>query len=507
MLTEANPPESLGARTAKGAGWLIAWRMASRLLGIVNTVVLVRLLLPSDFGLVALATSLSFAVDGLSYIGVQDALVRERVLDRTLYDTGFTMNLIRGGLTALIIVACAWPAARFFGDARLTTIFLVLALGMFAGALENIGTIDFQRDLAFDKQIQILFVPRVAGVIASIACAVIWRSYWALVVAILVQRGTRLLFTYVIHPYRPRTTLSAWRRLVGFSFWSWANSMTALVQGRSDAIIIGGYLNPMAVGLYSVGAEVGSLASSEVLDPITRALFAGFSSARRTGDGIGSAYLRAISVVALLVLPASAGIALIAPPLMHLAFGARWDAAVPLVQVFACVGVFRVGGTISAVLLTAEGVPQIAFRIEAILTVVRLAGLLAAVPAFGLIGAAAAVAVTALVDEMIYLVVTFRRTGLHARDLARIIWRPALATGGMALALLATGLTRPPVGTGPGWSGLLLGATVLLGALVFAAVLLLAWLAAGRPRGAETYLLSMAGQAIRRWRVRRSGAS
>jgi lipopolysaccharide exporter len=504
-LSEPSPGGSLGARTAKGAGWLIAWRLISRVLGIVNTVVLVRLLLPSDFGLVALATSLSFAVDGLSYIGVQDALVRERVLDRTLYDTGFTMNLIRGVLTALIIVACAWPAARFFGDARLTTIFLVLALGMFAGALANIGVIDFQRDLAFDKQIQIMLIPRLAGVIASIACAVVWRSYWALVVAILVQRAALVLFTYVIHPYRPGVTLRAWRRLIGFSVWSWANSMTALVQGRSDAIIIGGCLNPTSVGLYSVGAEVGGLASSEVLDPITRALFAGFSSARRSGDGIGAAYLRAISVVALLVLPASAGIALIAPSLMHLVFGARWDAAVPLVQMFACIGVFRVGGTISAVLLTAEGVPHIAFRIEAVITVVRLAALLVAVPAFGLIGAAAAVAVTALADETIYLVVTFRRTGLRARDLARIIWRPALATGGMALALLTTDLTQPSVGESDVTSGMLLVATVLLGALVFGVVLLLAWLAAGRPRGAETYLLSMAGQTIGQWRGRRSG--
>jgi lipopolysaccharide exporter len=498
-LSEANPGGSLGARTAKGAGWLIAWRLISRLLGMVNTVVLVRLLLPSDFGLVALAASLAVAVDGLSYIGVQDALVRERVLDRTLYDTGFTMELVRGTLTALVIVACAWPAARFFGDTRLTTIFLVLALGMFATAVENIGTIDFRRDLAFDKQIQIMFVPRVAGVIASIACAVIWRSYWALVAAILVQRGVRLLFTYVIHPYRPGVTLRAWRRLVGFTFWSWANSMTALVQGRSDTIIIGGYLNPTAVGLYSVGAEVGGLASSELLSPITSALFAGFSSARRTGEGVGRAYLRAISVVALLVLPASAGIALIARPMMNLVFGVPWDAAVPLVQVFASIGVLRVGGAISGALLTAEGVPHIAFRVEAVVTVVRLAALLVAVPTFGLIGVVAAVAVTAMADETIYLVVTFRRTGLRARDLALVLWRPALATGVMALVLLAAGLHRPPADAGVLWRSLQLATTVLLGALVYGATLVLAWLASGRRGGAESYILEMAGQAVRQW--------
>jgi lipopolysaccharide exporter len=498
-LSEPSPGGSLGARTAKGAGWLIAWRLISRLLGVVNTVVLVRLLLPSDFGLVALATSLAVAVDGLSYIGVLDALVRERVLDRSLYDTGFTMNLLRGILTALIIVACAWPAARFFGDARLTTIFLVLAVGVLAVALANIGIVDFQRDLAFNKQIQIQLVPRVAGVIASIACAVVWRSYWALVAAILVQRAAYLLFTYVIHPYRPGITLRAWRRLVGFSFWSWANSMTALVQGRSDAIIIGGYLNPTAVGLYSVGAEVGGLASSELLAPITGALFAGFSSARRTGEGVGRAYLRAIAVVALLVLPTSAGVAVIARPMMLLVFGERWDAAVPLVQLFACIGVFRVGGAISGALLMAEGVPHIGFRIEAVVTVVRLVALLVAVPAFGLIGAAAAVAVTALVDEVIYLVVTFRRVGLLPSDLALIIWRPAVATGGMALALLTTGLTRVSPGASDVTAGLLLGATILAGALVFGAIVLLAWLMSGRPQGAETYLLGLSGQVLRRW--------
>ena len=118
----------------------------------------------------------------------------------------------------------------FFGDARLTTIFLVLALALFATSLENVGTVDFQRDMTFGKQVAIQFVPRVVSVAASMACAVIWRSYWALVVGIVVVRGLRLVFTFVVDPYGPRITLRAWRRLVGFSFWSWALSMTALYR-------------------------------------------------------------------------------------------------------------------------------------------------------------------------------------------------------------------------------------------------------------------------------------
>jgi lipopolysaccharide exporter len=498
-LAEPDQSGSLGARTIKGAGWLVGWRMGSRLLGIVSTVVLVRVLTPSDFGLVALATSFSFAVDGLSYLGVQDALVREPMIDRLMYDTGFTMGVLRGLLTSLIIVACAWPAAQFFGDPRLTTIFLVLAVALFSSSLENIATIDFQRDMVFGKQVQIQFLPRVISVIATIACALIWRSYWALVVGILVGRAARLLFTYGLHPYRPRFTLRAWRRLVGFSFWSWATSMTALVQGRSDAMVIGGYLNPTAVGIYSVGAEIGGLASSELLGPITSALFAAFSSARRTGDSVAWAYLRAISVMALIMLPASAGIALVAQPMMHLVFGVRWDAAVPLVQLFAFAGVFRVGGAISVAVLISEGLPNIGFRVEFVSTVLRVLALLALVPSFGLIGAASGVAITGLVEEVIYVVITFRRTGLHARDLALIVWRPAVATAVMALALMSAGLTRTSIGEGALQNGLLLAVAVAAGATVFVASLLLAWLASGRKRGAETYVLSVLGQAARPW--------
>lgn len=477
----------------------MGWRFVSRVLGIANTVVLVRLLVPSDFGLVALATSFSFSIDGLSYIGVQDALVRERGLDRAMYDTGFTLTALRGLITALLIVACAWPAAQFFGDTRLTTIFLVLALALLLSSLENIGTVDFQREMAFVRQIQVLIVPRVVSVIASIAYAVVFKSYWALVVGIVVNRSTRLLFTYVIHPYRPRLTLRAWRRLVGFSFWSWALSMVALVQARADTIILGGYLNPTAVGIYSVGGEVGGLASSELVGPMGAALFGGFASARRSGDGLAWAYNRAIAVVALLTLPTSAGIALLARPLMHLAFGARWDAAVPLVQLFAFIGVCRAGGTVSVILLTVEGMLTVNFRIELVLTVLRIVILLVAVPVYGVIGAACGVAAAGLIEEAIYLVVTFRHMRLRARDFVFGVWRPVLATGVMSVAVSTVELHWPHMESGAIWEGFHFGATVLVGAVVYCAALLLVWQAVGRPRGAETYVLGLAQPVLHRW--------
>lgn len=226
--TEAEVP-SVSQRTAAGAGWIIAWRVATRNIGLVSTLILVRLLQPADFGLVAIATGVIAMIDVVSAIGVQDALVRAPDLDRDMYDTGFGLSILRGFLTALVIVVIAWPMGWFFGDGRLTVVMLALAAGSVISAFENIGIIDFRRDVAFRKEFDMQLWSRVVSATTTICVAVIWRSYWALVAGILTYRLVRLLQSYVMSPYRPRVTFRAWRRIIGFSLWSWASSMLAQI--------------------------------------------------------------------------------------------------------------------------------------------------------------------------------------------------------------------------------------------------------------------------------------
>src|SRR6202012_3941438 len=111
-MPDAKTELSLTTRTARGAGWVVGWRLATRLLGTISTLLLVRLLVPGDFGLVAIATTFSQAVDGLADIGVDNALIREPSVDRAMYDTGFTLALIRGIASSVLISLCAWPVAR-----------------------------------------------------------------------------------------------------------------------------------------------------------------------------------------------------------------------------------------------------------------------------------------------------------------------------------------------------------------------------------------------------------
>ena len=153
---------------------------------------------------------------------------------------------------------------------------------------------------------------------------------------------------------------------------------------------------------------------------------------RSRGRDVADAYFRAISATLVITLPAGVGIALVADPLIRLAVGPRWVAAIPLVQIFAVVGIFRVVTHISTTLLTVYGMLQVQFASTTIILLIRFTLLIVLISHFGLVGAGFAVAAAAVLEEGFYLVVTFRRFNLRPVDLFAGNWRAAVATAAMA---------------------------------------------------------------------------
>src|SRR6185436_14390728 len=148
-------------------------------------------------------------------------------------------------------------------------------------------------------------------VIVGIAVAVIWQSYWALVAGILTGKILQNFASYAMHPYRPRLSLVAWRDIVGFSIWTWFISMARMIRGRGVVMIIGGMLNTTKVGVFTVGSEIATLPETELIGPLGRACFAGFSAARRAGLSVADTYLRIVASTLLIGMPASIGISAI----------------------------------------------------------------------------------------------------------------------------------------------------------------------------------------------------
>ncbi|MDA8050897.1 MAG: lipopolysaccharide biosynthesis protein [Rhodospirillales bacterium] len=485
-------PGSLLERMAHGAAWVVGWRMARRLVGLVSTLILVRLLVPADFGLVALGYGFVGALDALSAAGVEQAIIRDDKPDRALYDTGFTVNLLRALGMAAVLAAGAGTIAGFLGDPRLYGIVLAFAAMTALTGVTNIGILDFQRYIAFDKEFVLKIVPRLLSVTITILAAVIWRSYWALVAGIVSTNLSGVVFSYWMHPYRPRLTLRGWRRLVRFSLWMWVLGLINTLRGQAPNLIVGRLAGAASVGILSVGSEVASLPSTELIEPLSRASFAGFAAARRSDQNGAKAFLRMIAAMALIVFPAGVGISLVADPVVRLAFGPAWMQAVPLIEVLGVAGTMTLFGSISGTVFAAHAWMRPMAKINAVTTTACLLLLAVLVPRFGILGAVVAIAITDALNQGIYLVVTLRRLGLRLTELLARVWRSLAGTVVMAFVLVRLGLGWTAFsGAGFTLAGHLLGA-VALGAGIYFAVLAGAWLMSGRPDGAESDLLALA---------------
>lgn len=480
---------------AKGAAWMILARWTLRLIGIVSTLFLARLLVPEDFGLVAMAMTVIALVELMSYLGLEMVLIAHDAPTRQHYDTAWTLNFCVVMLCALVTALASYPASLFFNEPRLTAIMLVIAASWAVQALENIGTVDFRRYMQFDREFAYLTGQKVVGFVTTVISAFLLRSYWALVAGIVASRIAGVALSYKMHPMRPRWCLSQWRQMLSFTGATLVNGLLHSAGAKVPHIFVGRMMGAAPLGIYSVGEEIASLPVTEIVDPVGRALFPGYSRLAADLTTLGDYVLRVNGMVMTAVLPACAGIALLAGPAVTFALGDQWLAAIPVVQVLAITAGCSAIRSNSWSIYYSVGRPYLITRLWLVKLLVLGILIWPLFSQFGLLGVAYADLVSTvamLLADVGTLLKTLRLTLVRYLG---AIWRPAIATLMMALAVQAATakisvFTPLPGSTFGSATILLLGS--LIGVTAYVVALLLLWRIAGRPEGIETLVLRRA---------------
>jgi lipopolysaccharide exporter len=487
LSTQKSGVEALGApalrhRVVAGVAWMVLFKLVDRGIGLISILVLARLLLPSDFGLVAMATAVMALLELFSAFSFDVALIGNRNLTREHYDTAWTLNAMAGLAIASMIWALAWPAGIFYHEPRLTPMMLVLGFASAVQGCENIGVVMFRRELNFRKEFTFLMLKRLATVFIVIPAAFLLRSHWALIIGLLFGRVISVLLSYLIHPYRPRRCLSARRELLGFSGWMLLNNMLGFLKERSPDFIIGRVLGPGPLGLYGMGTEIANIPTSEMSGPLNRALLPGYAAVANRGPALQQAYLNSLGTIALFVMPAGLGLLATASALVGLMLGDRWTASVPVLQIMSVHGVIMALQAIGYTVMLASNRPHIPARVNIAHVLIVVTLLLIFTPLWGIRGAAIAYLGTALITSPINYYFVLQALQLRVSSLQAALWRPLTAALVMAGAIWM--MRRQFWSRSPETLGALL-AEVAIGAITYTAILVALWIVSGRPAGAE----------------------
>jgi O-antigen/teichoic acid export membrane protein len=489
---------SLGRTLARGTAWMIAVRLLDRSVGLISILILARVLTPADFGLVAMATALIAFVELFGALGLDVALIQRPGATREHFDTAWTMNVLIGASVALVLLLGAWPLGWFYDDSRLIPLVAFLGLGPLIQGCENIGVVAFRKDLNFDREFRFLMTKRLLSFAITVSLAFWLRSYWALAIGMVCGRLTGVAISYALHPFRPRWSLSRAGDLLHFSLWLVGLNLTGFLKDRAPDFIVGKLAGAHALGMWSVANELSSMVGTELIAPMNRAALPTYSRFAEDRAALAGAYLSALGLVAVLVMPLVVGLAAVAPLVVAVLLGPQWHDTGPLIALLAFYGLADIFLRTAASAVLAAGRPAVYVKIYSFQVCLLLPLSFWLTREYGVQGTVLATIATAIGLLPLNATLVGRAIGVTARQLVAGVWRPLLAAAIMYGVVV---LAQPPVDTltlTTGRALVLLAFYVPLGAATYMVAVLSVWILCGRPLSAEATLLAQAGGYWRR---------
>jgi len=490
-----DPKASLSARVARSAGWIVGARFVMGMFGFINTIIVARILAPQDFGVIAVGLTTMQILVNISDIGVSQAVIRFRDADRRDLDTLFTLSVLRGVLIASLLALVSPLAASFYEDRRIMWVFLGVALYPLLTGFINPRYYEFERLLDYSKEFMVEVANKLAGVIVSVSIAIIFRSYWAILLGLATNAAVQLALSYAMRPYLPRFSFASLGRILGFSGWLTGVGLMAALNNKLDPLILARALGVTGAGHYFMGLQLAELPTREIAFPATRAIYPGLSELQENPARANQAFLKGVEAMAAIATPAAIGFALVAPDLIPLLVGDKWAEAVPVVQIITPVMGLQMPLIATQYFAMALGSTRFVFLREFAFFLIRTPVFIWAALTHGLSGAAWAVAACGVIHILLNL-------GLYARtsgeSMVRPVWRmrrSALAALAMAAGLVAFS----GVGFAADWApAVRLFAEITIGVALYLVAHAALWALEGRPDGAERLILSFARPALAR---------
>jgi PST family polysaccharide transporter len=429
-----------GLRVAaiRGAGWSLLQAWGGRLISTAVFFLLARLLVPADFGVVALATIFVELGQMVMNRGFGATIVqREDLTDEDL-DAVFWFSFGIGVAMTTISWLTAGLLAGAFGEPEFAPVFRVLSLNWVLGAFWSVPQNVLQRELRFaGLAARRLLAVSVSGTVA-VVLAVAGAGVWSLVAMATVQSVVSIVVLWTASGWRPswRFSLERIRAMRGFAARVVAIDVTRFFTLRGEGLVVGAVLGPVTLGYYAVAQRFLTLLRETFGSSIGQVAFPVFSRLQDDRERRTRALRSVIRLSSVAAFPAFVGLAVLAPEVVEVLLGPTWEPSVVLVQLL-CIAGLRASVTqfVSGVVVS-TGDAALQLRTMLIGVAVKAVCLAIGVQ-FGVEGIAAAVAVSSWVTLPITFWALRRKTDLTARSFLRQTLEPAVAATVMAVAILA----------------------------------------------------------------------
>jgi len=462
----ADPRDELDTKIMRSSAWAVLGYGGTQALSLLTMLVLARVLVPEDFGVVALSLALLAVAQIAQESGLGAALIVHRGdLRRAAACVAVFSPLVALGLYAAFFVG-APLAAHFFREPDLTAVLRVMALVLVFRGLAIMPLALLERAMRFGPITTIELTAGLAQAGTAIALALGGAGLWSMVAGQLVFGLTTAALAWVFSPLRPsprEARRSTFVELTRYGRHVGAANLVNYANANSAGIVVGRVVGATALGYYTIAGRLASLPVSIIGNILGRGVFAAMAQVRDEPVRFRRIWLENVQRLSLLSVPAAIGLALVAEPLVLTLLGPDWRRAILPLQLLALRGVVGTFSATSGEVFQALHRPKLRVLSESTYLLAAVPALIIGARAYGIDGAAAAILIVNGAFGVVLLIAMMRLLEVSAQEFAHAVARPAVGWVLMAASIL---LVRPAVDDLPAGMQLLILITV--GAGVFA---------------------------------------
>ncbi len=354
--------------------WKLMERGGTQGIQFIVQIVLARLLLPEDYGIIALITIFITISNVFVQSGFNTALIQKKDADETDFSSVFYLSLFVAGLLYVILFFSAPFIANFYEEPQLIPVLRVLSFTLFFGAFNSIQNAIVARKMVFKKlffsSLGAIIVSGTAGIVAAYA----GLGVWALVAQQLTNQLSITIILWFTVKWRPKLLFS-FEKIRGLFSYGWKLLVSALIDTLYmdiRSLIIGKIYSPAMLGFYNRGKQFPALIVTNINGSIQSVMLPALASHQDNRVRVKDMVRRSIVTSSFIMFPAMVGLAVVAEPVVKILLTDKWLPAVPFLQIFcACYALMPIH-TANLQAINALGRSDIFLKLEIIKKIIGL---------------------------------------------------------------------------------------------------------------------------------------
>lgn len=353
-------------KVASGVAWSIGEKVGSMLLQMGVSIVILRMLVPEDLGVMAIPTVLATLALVMVDSGFSQTLIRKADPTPGDYKSVFVFNVAASLLLyALLVAATPW-IARFYGMPVLVRIAPVLFLLLPLNALCVIQNTIFTRQFRFALISKVVFVSSFVSGLVAIGMAWAGLGIWSLVGQRVTAMGVKAILFWSLSDWRPRAAYegAALRAMAPYSFRLLATDLISTLYNNVSQLFVGKLYPTDVLGFFNQAQKLKDLPVTSTIQAVQNVTFPALSKIADDEQKFADSYRQVVMIVAFVMFPAMAGLIAIAPDMLQGLLGEKWTPIVPYFQVICLAGMFAPIAIISYNVLKVKSNGRIIVRLE-----------------------------------------------------------------------------------------------------------------------------------------------